>query len=173
VVDNGVGQGFDFVFPKLRADGTRNARKGDRNNLTLIMPEFLDDGFPIGNHFRRYFNDVGPQTGDPVPWVFQTVSQKGIKPWSGNQMTNQGVNQKIRTALVAIGWSTEEAKTISSHSFRKTVGAALMVEGTDVHRSAQIFGHKHAATTVNHYSRPTQKQKRQLLAVTGNKAVSG
>ncbi len=47
VVDNGVGQGFDFVFPKLRADGTRNARKGDRNNLTLIMPEFLDDGFPI------------------------------------------------------------------------------------------------------------------------------
>jgi integrase len=164
VFDNGNGQGFDFMFPKLREDGSRNARKGDRNNLRLVMPEWLDDGFPISQHFRRFVTELGPAEGK----VFQTL--KGSKEWSGRPLTNQAVNQKIRRALEELGWSATEAQRISSHSFRKTVGAALTAEGTNAHRSAQVFGHKHATTTVNHYSRPTEKQKRSLLAVTGKKS---
>ena len=93
--------------------------------------------------------------------------QRGNKEWSGKPLTNQNVNQKIRKALAELGFTEEECRKHSSHSFRKTVGAALTAEGERAERSAQVLGHKHASTTINYYSKPTQKQKRELLAKTG------
>ena len=166
IVDRGK-NGFDFFYPVIDPDSslafTRKGHK-DADSRHLVMPEALDDGFPISSILREFLV-IAPKTGP----IFQKTTSVG--QWSGKGWSASTITDKLRKALAepsfGLYWPQDQIRRFSAHSFRSTTATSMACGGVSTDIVAKALHHKSTSVTSRHYIAPSKDQLRHNLRTTG------
>jgi hypothetical protein len=171
IVDRG-NDGFDFFYPVKDPDSDlKCTRKGhsDADARHLVMPEVLDDGFPIALKLQEFLI-IAPKVGP----LFQKTTAVG--GWSGKGWSAACITDKLRKALadarLGLFWLHDQIYKYSSHSFRSTTATSMACGGVNTEIVAKSLHHKSTSVTSRHYIAPSKDQVRHNLGTTKKTRVS-
>jgi integrase len=162
---SGQRDGFNIFFPQVNENGVEIKLKGKGDVLSRykVVPERLDDGFPIATIIGTFLN-IAPSTGP----LFQTT--RGPR-WSGIGWTTQLINDRMQAALMnpkmGLGWPLEVVKAYTSHSFRTTAATSMSEGGVGLEVVSKALNHSGVNVTATRYIHKSKEALRKGLSVTG------
>jgi hypothetical protein len=164
---SGARNGFNVYFPPVDDSGKeiKLKGKGDVMSRFKVIPEKLDDGFPISAVIANFLCFAPEDSEGPL---FQTT--RGPH-WSGIGWSTQIINDRLQAALahpkLGLNWPPEVVKAYTSHSFRTTAATSMSEGGVGLETVSRALNHSSVNVTANHYIHKSKEALRSGLAVTG------